>query len=54
MWTSGKLKFLKRRVCHFFFIGLSDVPKHDIIWTENDNFIDRFILVILKVKELRK
>ena len=23
-----------------FFIGLSDAPKYDIIWTENENLIE--------------
>ena len=25
-----------------FFIGVSDAPRHDIIWTENGNVIDCF------------
>ena len=32
----------KRRVANFF-IDLSDDLKYDIIWTENENLIDRFI-----------
>jgi len=30
------------RVRQFFFVGLSDAPKYDIIWTDNDDVIDSF------------
>merc|ERR1712042_354778 len=33
-----------------FFIGRSDAPKFDIIWSENENLIDRFIPEILMLK----
>jgi len=41
---------LKERVRQFF-IGLSDTPKHNI-WTENSDFIDHFIPIVLKLKDL--
>ena len=33
-----------------FFIGRSDAPEYDIIWSENENLIDRFIPEILMLK----
>ena len=30
-----------------FFIGVSDIPKYDIIFTENENLLDRFLPEIL-------
>lgn len=41
---------LKERVRQFL-IGLSDTPKHNI-WTENSDFIDHFIPIVLKLKDL--
>ena len=41
---------LERRVCQFF-ISLPDAPKYDIIRTENENLIDRFLPEILTIKE---
>ena len=37
-----------------FFIGLTDAPKYDIIWTENENLIDRFFPEILMFNECLK
>ena len=36
------------------FIGQSDAPKYDIIWSKNGDVIDRFIPNILTFKELEK
>ena len=37
------------------FIGLlAAAPKYDIIWTENENLIDRFLPEILTLKECSK
>ena len=36
-----------------FFIGPSDAPKHDILWTENGDVIDRFPPEILTLKKKR-
>ena len=33
-----------------FFISLSNAPKYDIIWTENENWIYHFIQEILTFK----
>ena len=37
-----------------FFIGLSDASKYDIVWTENENLINRFLPEILTPKEFSK
>ena len=34
-----------------FFIGLSDAPKYDIIWTQNENLIDSSSPDILTYRE---
>ena len=40
---------VERRV-NQFFIGLSDAPNYDIIWTENENLIEHCIPEILAFK----
>jgi len=45
---------LKRRVRQFFFIGPSDAPKYNIIWTKNSNAIDRLISELLTFEECSK
>ena len=42
-------KSLKGEFVNFFF-GRSDAPKYDIIWSENESLIDRFIPEILMLK----
>ena len=37
-----------------FFIGPSDVPRYDTIWTENDDVIDSFRPEILTFKDCSK
>ena len=37
-----------------FFIGVSDDRNYDIIWTENGDVIDRFILEVFTFKELHQ
>ena len=36
------------------FDSLSDAPKYDIIWTEKENLIERFLPEILTFKECSK
>ena len=43
-----------KRSVRQFFIGLSDAPKYDIICSETENLIDRFLPEILMFKECSK
>ena len=51
------IALLGRIVKHFnvefanLFIGRSDAPEYDIIWTENNDAIDSFISEILTLEE---
>jgi len=42
---------LKGEFTNLFLVGLSDVPKYDIIWTEKEILIYCFIPEILRFKE---
>jgi len=44
---------LKRELANFV-IGVSDVPKYDIIWTENGDVTDSFIPEILTFKAINQ
>ena len=38
----------------YLFIGLSDAPKYDVVWTENEKLIGGFLTEILTFKKCSK